>query len=84
MGGGPYACPCCGYITLQSRGGYDICLVCRWEDDGQDDEDADEVRGGPNGSLSLTRARENYARIGASDERLGSRARQPSQDEHPH
>jgi len=33
-----------------------------WEDDGQDDHDADEVRGGPNGSLSLTQARANYVR----------------------
>ena len=41
---------------------YVICPVCCWEDDGQDDEDAHEVRGGPNGSLSLTQARENYVR----------------------
>jgi hypothetical protein len=26
--------------------------VCFWEDDGQDDHDADLVRGGPNGALS--------------------------------
>ena len=41
--GGPYACPCCGFLTLPSRGGYDICPVCFWEDDGQDDPAADEV-----------------------------------------
>jgi len=22
---GPYCCPCCGYITLGERGGYEIC-----------------------------------------------------------
>src|SRR5579885_3179586 len=35
-----YSCPCCGYKTLDERGGYDICPVCFWEDDGQDDADA--------------------------------------------
>jgi hypothetical protein len=57
-----YSCPCCGYPTLSERGGYDICQLCRWEDDGQDDAHADEVWGGPNGSYSLTRARQNFLR----------------------
>ncbi|MFI6495541.1 CPCC family cysteine-rich protein [Streptomyces sp. NPDC050564] len=57
---GPYRCPCCGYLTLAERGGFEICHVCFWEDDGQDEHDADEVRGGPNGSLSLTKARETF------------------------
>ena len=39
-------CPCCGFVTLPERGADDICPVCFWEDDGQDDHDADEVRGG--------------------------------------
>ncbi|WP_198674015.1 CPCC family cysteine-rich protein [Chitinophaga alhagiae] len=26
-------CPCCGYITLSERGGYEICPICFWEDD---------------------------------------------------
>jgi hypothetical protein len=41
------------------RGGFEICPVCFWEDDGQDDPDADVVLGGPNGQLSLTQARNN-------------------------
>jgi hypothetical protein len=41
--------PCCGYLTLCGRAGYEICPVCFWEDDRQDSHDADEVRGGPNG-----------------------------------
>ena len=45
--GGPYSCPCCGHLTLSERGGYEICGECGWEDDGQDDHDADVVRGGP-------------------------------------
>lgn len=51
------ACPSCGYPTLHDRGGFAICSVCRWEDDGQDDADADDVRGGPNSDLSLTESR---------------------------
>ena len=30
-------CPCCGYPTINGRGACDICPLCRWEDDGQDD-----------------------------------------------
>jgi len=59
-----YRCPCCGYLTLHGRGGYEICTVCFWEDDGQDDHDADEIRGGPNKDFSLTMARDNFKKIG--------------------
>jgi hypothetical protein len=51
---GPFRCPCYDCLTLDERGGYEICPVCFWEDDGQDDHDADVVRGGPNAALSLT------------------------------
>lgn len=44
-----------------------MCPVCYWEDDGQDDADADTVRGGPNGGLSLSEARRNFEEFGASD-----------------
>lgn len=62
----PLPCPCCGYVTLPSRGAYDICPICLWEDDGQDDGDAEDKRGGPNG-VSLTAARINFLRIGAAE-----------------
>jgi hypothetical protein len=55
-----FTCPCCGYPTLDKRGGYDICILCNWEDDGQDDPHADEVWGGPIGTLSLSQARTNF------------------------
>ena len=58
--GGPYTCPCCGHPTLSERGGYEICGECGWEDDGQDDHDSGNVRGGPNGRLSLDDARARY------------------------
>jgi hypothetical protein len=44
-------CPCCKFKTLRGRGGFDVCPVCYWEDDGQDEPDAEKVLGGPNGLL---------------------------------
>jgi hypothetical protein len=70
-------CPCCGYPTLGARGEYEICRICWWEDDGQDDADADVFRGGPNQGYSLTQARENFRRFGVMyepecDPRIGA------------
>ena len=62
-----FPCPCCGYRTLDHLGEYDICRVCWWEDDGQDNGHANEVFGGPNYHLSLTGARVNFLREGISD-----------------
>ncbi|KAB7772624.1 CPCC family cysteine-rich protein [Xanthomonas sacchari] len=61
----PLRCPCCGYKTLVEGVAFEICTVCFREDDGQDDDDADadEVLGGPNGNLSVTQARANYQQI---------------------
>ncbi len=78
-----YTCPCCGNRTLAERGGHEICPVCFWEDDGQDDGDADTVRGGPNGRLSLTQARLNFREIGACDRRLLVHVRPPFSEEEP-
>ena len=58
--GSLYVCPCCYTRTLLTRGGFEICGVCGWEDDGQDDDDADEVRGSPNGRFSLTQGRKAF------------------------
>lgn len=60
------ACPCCGYATLDARGHYDICCICFWEDDGQDNDDADTYRGGPN-RVSLSEARLNFLTFGATE-----------------
>jgi hypothetical protein len=76
-----YHCPCCLYPTLPMRGGFDVCPVCYWEDDGQDSHDADRVRGGPNGHLNLTQARANFAALGACEDRFCDKARQPEADE---
>jgi hypothetical protein len=79
--GGPYRCPCCDCKTLDERGGFDVCPVCFWEDDGQDDADADTVRGGPNGGLSLTIARRNYREFGACDRKFLQKVRKPTTEE---
>jgi hypothetical protein len=76
-----YPCPCCGFKTLPERGGYDLCPVCLWEDDGQDEHDADLVRGGPNGKLSLSEGRRNFAAFGACEERFLKNVLPPTADE---
>ena len=79
----PLRCPCCGCKTLHERAAFEICPVCYWEDDGQDDGDADQVRGGPNGPLSLLDGRANYRRIGACDPRSVPHVRPPRPEELP-
>jgi hypothetical protein len=70
-------CLCCGSRTLTTPGVFELCPVCWWQDDGQDEVDADVVRGGPNGTLSLTAARANFLACGASDPRFLGRVRAP-------
>jgi hypothetical protein len=70
-------CPCCGYYTLHKRADDEICQVCFWHDDGQDENEANEVRGGPNGTLSLTQARENFRKFRAIERRFVSKVREP-------
>ncbi len=55
-----FLCPCCHFPTLTERQGYEICLLCNWEDDGQDNYNADKILGGPNHDYSLTEARQNF------------------------
>ncbi len=81
--GTAYPCPCCGYLTLDERGADERCPVCYWQDDGQDDHDADKVRNGANGRLSLTQARENFKKMGAVDEHVRAYVRPPKPKERP-
>lgn len=66
-------CPACGYPAYRLRSHYEICSICGWEDDGQDDaefspypnhSEPDAVAGGPNWDYSLTEARLNFAKNG--------------------
>lgn len=70
-----HPCPCCGNLTIEEPGSYDICEVCWWEDGELDREQPDEISG-PN-RLPLDEARKNYARFGACDDRHRDDARPP-------
>ena len=76
-----FRCPCCGYKTLHGRGQDEICPVCYWHDDGQDEPDAEQVLGGPNGLLSLRQAQSNFKLVGACEERWKNNVRPPQPDE---
>ncbi len=78
---GMVPCPCCGFSTLNCRAGFEICPVCFWEDDKQDDLEAEKVRGGPKNLLSLADARRNYKELGASDLLWIGEVRPPLVDE---
>jgi len=55
-----------------------LCPVCWWEDDGQEDSDASEIRLTVNGHLSLTQARISYTECGAADPRFLPYVRKPA------
>ncbi len=75
------SCPCCGFYTLIKRADDEVCQVCFWQDDGQGDQDADEVRGGPNKKLSLEQAKLNFVRFGAASEEWKTLVRPPKPSE---
>lgn len=80
---GDTPCPCCGNITIPNHGdalAY-ICPVCFWEIDlfiSSEDEPSDQNHG-----LTLTLARENYRKYGATLERLKQYCREPLAEEIP-
>ncbi len=63
--GNELQCPCCDYFSLGERGGYEICPICFWEDDGIDLGNIDE-HSGPN-HISLRQGRQNFEQFGACD-----------------
>jgi len=67
-----FSCPCCRCLTLTTRSGFECC---------PDDPDVDAVRGGPNGSLSLSQARANFSTFGASDQLFTRHVRPPFETE---
>jgi hypothetical protein len=79
--GTSFRCPCCGFKTLEAPGALALCPVCWWEDDGQEDDDAEDIRLTVNGDLSLHEAREHYARCGAAHPRFLRFVRGPHAEE---
>jgi hypothetical protein len=73
-----FRCPCCGYKTLEAPDTLALCPVCWWEDDGQEDTDASDVRLTVNGQLSLDDARRHYLECGAAHPRFLPYVRKPS------
>lgn len=76
-----FRCPCCGYRTLEEPSTLGLCPVCWWEDDGQEDSDASDVRNTVNGELSLADARLHYSQCGASHPRFLPYVRKPEVSE---
>ena len=76
-----YRCTCCGARTLSSPASMELCPVCWWEDDGQEDDDASEVRLTVNGNLSLNDAREHFRLCGACHPRFIQYVRLPQDTE---
>lgn len=75
-----YACPCCGYLTLDSPiGNFDICPVCYWEADLVQSKNPN-LKSGPN-NLSLKQAKENFVKFGASQKKFVKYVRKPTKDE---
>lgn len=77
---GLYACPCCGYATIFEPECYEICEICFWEDDGQDDPEQNECFSGPN-HVSLTEARRNFLVFGAAELKDISNVRHPKHED---
>lgn len=77
-----YACNCCGYLTLDEMppGTFDICPVCFWEDEFEEDENTSVL--GPN-PVNLAQARRNFEAFGASAQRRLPLVRKPLEDEFP-
>lgn len=78
-----FPCPCCGYLTFfqEPDGTYEICPVCRWEDDPVQLRDPN-YAGGAN-RASLSEARENFKKFGANQLDRVEHARPPKPEEMP-
>ena len=78
-----FPCPCCGFLTMDepTRGSFDICIVCGWEDDDLQFDEPDRI-GGAN-HISLNEARANYVKFGAAKKESLKDAKPPRPDQIP-
>lgn len=81
-----YACPCCGFLTIESDepppGTYSICPVCFWEDDPVQFRDPSYC-GGANDE-SLQECRDSFEAWAAAGYPPDPYRRRPTGDEVPH
>ena len=70
-------CACCNFSTVESIS--DICPVCFWQRDFYQEEHIDDD-GGPN-LVSIRKAKENFKKFGAIEERLKGYVRPPLEEE---
>lgn len=63
-----HTCPCCGYKTWSERNSWEICIICKWEDDGVQYLEPD-LGGGANDE-SLREAQRNFKEIGVCSKNL--------------
>lgn len=64
-----YPCPCCKREIMVTRGEYDICSNCGWEDDGNEQED----KYSPPNHMTLKQGRDNYKKFGKCESKKNSR-----------
>lgn len=75
-----FPCPCCGRLVFsEGPGSYEICPVCFWEDDPVQLRWPDS--GGGANRPSLIDSQQNYADLGAMEERFVGNVRVPRDDE---
>ncbi len=72
-------CPCCGHLTLNSRGRRHVCHVCYWEDDDHDNDSLDEESGWNN--MTLRQGRVNFLRLGVCEPGAERNTRRPKPGE---
>ena len=73
------ACPCCGFLTLESYGHFDLCELCFWEDDLLQRVQPD--YGGGANVPCLNEARENFRAFGACEREALECVRPPIPEE---
>ncbi len=70
-------CPVCGYLTIEEK--WDICPVCFWEYEGDNETE----ESGANHGLTIAKARENYKWFGACEPSMIPNVRPPFESEVP-
>ena len=75
-------CPCCGYFTHEKGHElFEICQICFWQYDEAAHDKPDRLIGANN--VSLSQAKANVKKLGASESRFTKNVRRPLPEELP-